>query len=113
MTRHPLRSALLLTLGLSACFGDDDGPGSHEVATTTRLIQYSACSELEADMNDVLIREVEAYIDQIGVGWGRGGASEGDSAPARWTSTRPTRKPFRRDRKWTCCPASSRPAMPP
>src|SRR5688572_30998445 len=54
-------SISLLPLALVACGGE---PAEHIVAKQTHLIQYQSCSQLEKDLEDMLIREVHASIDQ-------------------------------------------------
>ena len=51
----------LIPLALVACDGE---PAEHIVAKQTHLIQYQSCSQLEKDLEDMLIREVWASIDQ-------------------------------------------------
>lgn len=55
--RFPIVAAVLL-LGCA-----DDEPAEHLVAKQTHLIQYQSCSQLERDLEDMLIREISADID--------------------------------------------------
>jgi len=83
--------ALATTLALltfSGCTDDDgDPPDDHVYAQTTSLIQYGSCSQLETDLEGMLIREVWASIDRYDTnyGWGAGGedagGAGGDGAP--------------------------------
>lgn len=65
----------LSLLALSACSDDLDGPGDHVVAKSTQLVQYNSCSELEADLKQMVTYEIWADIDRTGY-WGRGGAED-------------------------------------
>lgn len=71
-------TAALLPLALVAC---DSEPAEHIVAKQTHLIQYHSCSQLEKDLEEMLIREVHATIDQHGKG-GWGVDTAGESAPS-------------------------------
>src|SRR5687767_2495641 len=72
-------SISLSLLALSGCSDEFGGPGDHAVAKTTSLVQYQGCSDLEADMKNMVTYEVWADIDRADYwGWGRGGA-EGTS----------------------------------
>lgn len=77
----------LLTLG--GCTDDDsDPPDDHVYSQTTSLIQYGSCSQLETDLEDMLIREVWANIDRWddNYGWGGLGGAEGDNGGGAPTS---------------------------
>lgn len=49
-----LSSVVLALLMFSACT-DDDGPSDHVYSQTTSLVQYASCSQLETDLEDMLI----------------------------------------------------------
>src|SRR5688572_974257 len=53
----------LAIASLVACGDNSRAPGPHLVAKTTQLVQYDSCRALERDIEDMLISEVEAYID--------------------------------------------------
>jgi len=78
----------LALLTFSGCTDDEsDPPDDHVYSQTTSLIQYGSCSQLETDLEDMLIREVWANIDRYNTdyGWGAGGedagGASGDGAP--------------------------------
>jgi hypothetical protein len=74
-------SAVVLPLSLlavSACSDELDGPGNHLIAKSTQLVQYASCSDLEADLKQMVTFEIWADIDRAGA-WGWGGV-EGDAA---------------------------------
>jgi hypothetical protein len=79
------RSLAFLPLSLLAWAGcdDHDGPKDRVLAKTTQLVQYQNCSQLEADLKQMVIYETWASIDQAGY-WGWGGGIEdasSDGAP--------------------------------
>jgi uncharacterized secreted protein with C-terminal beta-propeller domain len=73
MKRHAL-----LSLALVACA---DEPAEHIFSKQTHLIQYQSCSQLETDLEDMLIRELHATIDQWGSRNGGLDDASGESAP--------------------------------
>lgn len=68
----------LAALALTGC-SDDDAPSDHLLSQTTQLVQYASCSALETDLEDSLIREVWANIEQYGQ-WGDPTAGTDDGA---------------------------------
>ncbi|MBA3453732.1 MAG: beta-propeller domain-containing protein, partial [Deltaproteobacteria bacterium] len=77
-----LLASTLALLAFAGCTDDDDGaPADHVYAQTTSLTQYGSCSQLETDLEDMLIREVWANIDRWNMnrGWGGIDGAEGDS----------------------------------
>ncbi|HUS30262.1 MAG TPA: beta-propeller domain-containing protein, partial [Kofleriaceae bacterium] len=74
MRAFALPLALIGAAVLAAGCDDDDGggPQDHVVAKTTQLVQYSGCSDLEADLKQMVKWEVFADIDQADH-WGWGG----------------------------------------
>jgi len=86
MSTRALLLAALGSLAMVACASDDRPPG-HVLARNTQLVQYQTCGQLEADLEEMLIREIAASIDRYGQ-WGRGGVDdasspEGDSGGGR------------------------------
>jgi hypothetical protein len=82
----------LTLLAVSACTDDLDGPGDHPIAKTTQLVQYASCSDLEADLKQMVTFEIWADIDRVdywgygegdAAGEGAGGGSGGDSGGGR------------------------------
>src|SRR5258705_4018086 len=81
MKRAALMSLPLALLAFSACTDDLEGPGEHEIAKTTSLVQYAGCADLEADLKNMVTFEVWADIDRANYGgWGEGGANGEDDA---------------------------------
>lgn len=87
MTTHPAPASSLARLAsviasaalslLVACVDESDQPDDHLGATTTTLISYSSCSQLQLDLQDMLIRETWANIDRYDRNRGYGGAEDG------------------------------------
>lgn len=70
-----LQRLLLPALALAAC--GDNIKGEHIVAKTTQLTQYQTCESLEADLEDMLIRDVHGQIDRReSYGWGEDGGGD-------------------------------------
>jgi hypothetical protein len=86
-----LRALPLTFIGIAAlaagpgCDDDSgDGPEDHVIAKTTQLVQYDGCSDLEADLKQMVKWEIFANIDRADHwGWGLDGAggAEGDASP--------------------------------
>ncbi len=76
LPRSLVTSAAVAALAVAALPGcADDGPA---VARTTQLIQYQSCGALERDLEDMMIADIWAQIDQ----WGQwGGPLDGDASP--------------------------------
>ena len=72
-----LSLTLLVPLALVACDGE---PAEHLLAKKTHLIQYQTCSQLERDLEDMLIREVWASIDRHGKNTGLGEPASEDAS---------------------------------
>ena len=94
MTRRLARCSQLAVFALlvaAGCTDDSDAPEDHVSAKTTTLIQYNSCSELELDLESMLIRETWANIDSYDRRGGYGteddsageGAGGGDSGGGR------------------------------
>ncbi|HEY5949862.1 MAG TPA: beta-propeller domain-containing protein, partial [Kofleriaceae bacterium] len=71
----------MASLALGACSDDLDGPSDHALAKTTQLVQYQGCSDLEADLKQMVTFEIWADIDRANY-WGYGGAGEDASGDA-------------------------------
>ncbi|MBA3465249.1 MAG: beta-propeller domain-containing protein [Deltaproteobacteria bacterium] len=64
---------LVLAVAAAGCTDDDLGaPDDHVAAKTTQLVQYGSCSELENDLEGMLIREAWANIDRYDPRFGFG-----------------------------------------
>src|SRR5262245_2055135 len=66
------------TLSVLAC-SEFDGPEEHLQASTTQLVQYSSCSDLEWDLKQLVRYEVFADIDRAVI-WARGVVDESAGA---------------------------------
>lgn len=73
----PTKPIALLAATTAAALGAcADDPG---LATRTQLVQYQTCSQLETDLEDAMIAQLHAQIDQYGGnGWG-GPETDGDA----------------------------------
>ncbi len=62
---------------LASCYFDnDDGPGAH---ARTQLVQYQSCDQLEADLEQMMIDNIEVQIEQWG-SWGGPPEAGGDDS---------------------------------
>jgi hypothetical protein len=79
MRTRPASLLLLPAAALvgSCYFDNDDGPG---VQMRTHLVQYQSCEALEADLEDMMIENIEAQIEQYGSWGGPPEAGEDDGA---------------------------------
>jgi hypothetical protein len=68
--------AALSTTVVAGCTGEDDTS-----STTTQLVQYQSCGDLERDLEDMMITDIWAQIDQWG-SWGGGPVDDGASPEA-------------------------------
>src|SRR5215211_7394934 len=75
-------SILLPLLVVSAC-DSFEGPGDHVVARSTQLIKYASCSDLEADLKQMVKYEIWADIDRMDYWGSRGGLDDasGEASP--------------------------------
>ena len=85
MTTRLVRCTQLAALAFvvfAGCTDDSDVPDDHVAAKTTQLVQYGSCSELETDLENMLIRETWANIDRYNTDYGYGvddASGSGDS----------------------------------
>jgi len=78
MTRLYSALPLAMLAWASACTDDSDGPTDHLLQRQTQLVQYSSCSDLEADLKQMVTYEIFTDIDQADHwGWG---LAEGDAS---------------------------------
>lgn len=77
--RLRLLSVALALASFAACT-EDDAPGDRVLAKTTQLVQYETCSELESDLENMLIREAWVNIENHGRGFGGGGPEAGEDS---------------------------------
>lgn len=74
---HSLCVAAAGALALAGCVDDDPG-----FATRTQLVQYESCGALERDLEDMMIAQIEAQIDQYATNRGGWGPEDGAGDPA-------------------------------
>ena len=74
-----LRLSIAAVVVIAGCA---DEPAEHIVAKQTHLIQYQSCGQLEADLEDMLIREISADIDSYNKRGGGIDDTAGEGSPS-------------------------------